>query len=87
MLGAKLFVLMGGTWLLEFVSWLVDEDHAVWLLFDMLNILRGPFYFYFFVVSNKKVRDSLLGRFCPSSTTAPVDTKSSSNTPLQLTQI
>jgi len=45
-LAVKLFCLMGGTWLMEFVSWLAEQDHVVWLIFDLVNILRGAMYFY-----------------------------------------
>jgi len=54
---------MGSTWLMDFASWCVNNEHVVWIIFDTINILRGPFYFYFCVVGNKKVRDSLLRRF------------------------
>jgi len=64
-LAVKLFALMGGTWMMEFISWLAKDDHVVWMFFDMLNILRGPFYFYFCVVGNKKVREALIRRFWP----------------------
>jgi len=80
MLALKLFALMGGTWFMEFVSWCSEGDHVVWIIFDMINILRGPFYFYFCVVGNTKVRESLLRRFLPKLSTqkdSNVDTQGS----------
>jgi hypothetical protein len=56
----KLFLLMGGTWLLEVLSWIVGGPNWVWYFPDLINCSRGVFVFYFCVWSNKKVRDSLL---------------------------
>jgi hypothetical protein len=58
----KLFLLMGGTWLLEVLSWIIGGQEWIWYIPDSFNCSRGVFVFYFCVWSNKKVRESLLSR-------------------------
>jgi hypothetical protein len=58
----KLFLLMGGTWLLELLSWGVGGPAWIWIFTDLINCSRGVLIFYFCVWSNKKVRNSLLSR-------------------------
>lgn len=60
----KLFLLMGGTWLMDIISWGVGGPAWIWILPDLINCSRGIFIFYFCVWSNKKVRNSLLRRVC-----------------------
>jgi G protein-coupled receptor Mth (Methuselah protein) len=62
MLYVKLFILMGGTWLLEVLSWAIEGPEWVWLLPDILNCSRGVLIFYICVWSNTKVKKSLLKR-------------------------
>jgi hypothetical protein len=60
----KLFLLMGGTWLLEILSWSIGGPLWIWIFTDLINCSRGVLIFYFCVWSNKKVRISLLSRLC-----------------------
>jgi hypothetical protein len=53
---------MGGTWLMEILSWAIKGPTWVWIVPDVINSLRGVFIFYFCVWSNKKIRISLLSR-------------------------
>ncbi|XP_065336052.1 G-protein coupled receptor Mth2-like [Cloeon dipterum] len=62
----KLFILMGGTWVLELISWAVNSKPKwFWIPFDVINCSRGIIIFIFCVVTNQKVRNSLLRRFLP----------------------
>ncbi|GLG95888.1 Class B secretin-like G-protein coupled receptor GPRmth6, putative [Gryllus bimaculatus] len=46
---AKLFCLMGVTWVTEIVSWLAgDDSFAFWYITDAVNLLRGVLIFVFF---------------------------------------
>jgi hypothetical protein len=56
----KLFVVMGGLWIMEFVSWAIDEHHGVWAVFDILNALRGFWLVVFCVLLSKRVRVRLV---------------------------
>jgi hypothetical protein len=62
MLYVKLFILMGGTWLLEVLSRAIEGPMWVWLVPDILNCLRGVLIFFICVWSNTKVKKSLLRR-------------------------
>jgi hypothetical protein len=55
---------MGGTWLLELLSWGIGGPAWIWIFTDLINCSRGVLIFYFCVWSNKKVRNSLLSRLC-----------------------
>jgi hypothetical protein len=59
----KLFTLMGGTWLMEFVSWAIDDQGVILTIFDAVNILRGPIIFYLCVIGNSRVRKAIMSRF------------------------
>lgn len=41
----KLVVVMGVTWILDIISWLVGGPHGVWLITDLINALQGVFIF------------------------------------------
>ena len=60
MLYVKLFILMGGTWLLEVLCWAIEGPEWVWWVPDILNCLRGVLIFFICVWSNTKVKMSLL---------------------------
>lgn len=62
LLYVKLFILMGGTWLMEFISWAVGGPHEYWILTDLINCSRGVLIFLICVVCNAKIRHSLLSR-------------------------
>jgi hypothetical protein len=53
---------MGGTWLMEFVTWALEYQGVFATICDSINILRGPIIFYLCVLGNAKVRKALL--FC-----------------------
>jgi hypothetical protein len=78
-LTVKLFTLMGGTWLMEFVSWVLEEDGYIAMIFDSVNILRGPVIFYLCIIGNTKVRRAILSRFRPKAVQASVYTPSNTN--------
>ncbi|XP_059486865.1 G-protein coupled receptor Mth2-like [Neocloeon triangulifer] len=62
----KLFLLMGGTWLMEVISWAAhSKPKWLWVPFDIINCSRGVLIFIFCVVTNVKVRNSLLRRYLP----------------------
>lgn len=63
----KLFTLMGGTWLMEFVSWYLEDQGVLTTIFDSINILRGPVIFYLCVIGNAKVRQAMKSRLQPKS--------------------
>jgi hypothetical protein len=60
----KLFAIMGGSWIMESVSWLITEKihQAFWLIFDMFNVLRGLWLLIFCVFLSKRVRRALLSK-------------------------
>lgn len=47
---------MGGSWIMELVSWIVDQHDGVWHIFDIINSLRGLWLLIFCVVLSKRVR-------------------------------
>jgi hypothetical protein len=63
----KLFTLMGGTWLMEFLSWALESQGKITTIGDAINILRGPIIFYLCVVSNAKVRKAILSHLQPKA--------------------
>ncbi|XP_065334594.1 G-protein coupled receptor Mth2-like [Cloeon dipterum] len=66
-LNAKLFILMGGTWVMELISWAMGgKPMWFWMPFDIINSSRGAIIFILCVVLNRKVRTPLLARFLPS---------------------
>ncbi|CAB3386562.1 Hypothetical predicted protein [Cloeon dipterum] len=68
----KLFILMGGTWVMELISWAVNSKPKwFWIPFDVINCSRGIIIFIFCVVTNQKVRNSLLRRFLPKYAPEP----------------
>ncbi|XP_049942566.1 uncharacterized protein LOC126419422 [Schistocerca serialis cubense] len=52
----KLFGLMGVTWLMEIVSWAVGGPAYVWIVTDLVNVMRPAFIFYIFCCNRKVVR-------------------------------
>jgi hypothetical protein len=58
----KLFAIMGGFWIMESISWFAsDKLHvAFWIVFDMLNVLRGLWLLIFCVFLSKRVRMALM---------------------------
>lgn len=67
-LTVKLFTLMGGTWLMEFVSWALEYNGTLATICDSINILRGPIIFYLCVVGNAKVRKAIISRLLKPTT-------------------
>ncbi|CAB3381918.1 Hypothetical predicted protein [Cloeon dipterum] len=68
----KLFILMSGTWVMELISWAVNSKPKwFWIPFDVINCSRGIIIFIFCVVTNQKVRNSLLRRFLPKYAPEP----------------
>jgi hypothetical protein len=51
---------MGGTWLMEFVTWAFEYQGTLATICDSINILRGPIIFYVCVLGNAKVRKAIL---------------------------
>ncbi|XP_037081588.1 uncharacterized protein LOC119102326 [Pollicipes pollicipes] len=49
---AKLFLIMGITWVAELLSYLIG-DSVVWYFFDVINILQGFFIFVAFILRPK----------------------------------
>jgi G protein-coupled receptor Mth (Methuselah protein) len=68
---AKLFLLMGVTWIMEVVSWAVGGPESIWYFTDSVNYLRGCLIFWFCVWSKKDMRKVFLETFtcCKKSTT------------------
>lgn len=75
----KLFTLMGGTWLMEFVTWALEEEGLVATVFDSINILRGPIIFYLCVIGNTKVRRAIVFRLKQKATQASQMSRSTFN--------
>jgi G protein-coupled receptor Mth (Methuselah protein) len=61
---AKLFLLMGVTWIMEVVSWAIGGDESLWYFTDSVNYLRGVLIFWFCVWSKKNMRKVFLEKFC-----------------------
>ena len=61
----SLFILMGISWIMEIVSWLVGGSALYWIPSDVFNILMGVFIFIIFVCK-KKVRKLLAQKFLGS---------------------
>jgi hypothetical protein len=57
----KLFAIMGGSWIMESISWFFAEKmhQAIWLIFDMFNVLRGLWLLMFCVFLSTRVRTAL----------------------------
>jgi len=80
--------MMGGILLLEFsLRFTGLESGLLWMIFDLVNYLRGPLYFFFYVLNNKRVRDSLLGRFWDNKEKETDQDTPATYAPLQLSQI
>ncbi|XP_059487689.1 G-protein coupled receptor Mth2-like [Neocloeon triangulifer] len=70
----KLFLLMGGTWVMEVISWAAhSKPEWLWVPFDIINCSRGVLIFVFCVVTNVKVRNSLLRRYLPKYASADIN--------------
>jgi hypothetical protein len=52
----KLFAVMGGLWIMEFASWITDQNDGIWYFFDICNCLRGLWLLIFCVLLSKRVR-------------------------------
>ncbi|XP_059489905.1 G-protein coupled receptor Mth2-like [Neocloeon triangulifer] len=64
----KMFLLMGGLWIMETISWAAESKPKwLWVPFDIFNSSRGVFIFLFCVACNLKVRNSLMSRFKPQN--------------------
>ncbi|XP_046980320.1 probable G-protein coupled receptor Mth-like 1 [Schistocerca americana] len=61
----KLFGLTGVTWLMEIVSWAVGGPAYVWIVTDLVNVMRPAFIFYIFCCNRTVVRQ--LRSMLPSS--------------------
>lgn len=48
----KLFIVMGITWVFELVSIYVRPSEALWLVFDIINVLQGLWIFFIFVLKD-----------------------------------
>jgi hypothetical protein len=70
---------MGGSWLMEILSWAVGGPPEIWIITDAINCSRGALIFYFCVWSNKKVRNYLLSRFTDKYTVQSGSEKSGSS--------
>ena len=49
----SLSILMGVFWIMELVSFAVDNSYNAWYIFDAFNILTGVFVFFLFVCKPK----------------------------------
>lgn len=78
----KLFTLMGGTWLMEFVSWYLEDQGVLVTIFDSINILRGPVIFYLCVIGNANVRKAIKSRLRPKSQISRRGSRSTTNSDL-----
>lgn len=59
----KLFVIMGGTWSMEFVSWALNSHDEIWHIFDIVNCLKGLLLMIFCVFLSNRVRSRLMAFF------------------------
>lgn len=50
---AKLFALMGLTWIFDVLSWIIDSPPYYWYLTDAINASRGLFIFLIFCCKKK----------------------------------
>jgi G protein-coupled receptor Mth (Methuselah protein) len=60
---AKLFLLMGVTWIMEVISWAIGGHESIWYFTDSVNYLRGVLIFWFCVWSKPNVRNVFLDTF------------------------
>ncbi|KAG5341359.1 MTH2 protein, partial [Acromyrmex heyeri] len=61
----KLFIVMGITWVLEILSWVIGTNilpEYIWYLTDMINALQGLIIFVVFVC-RRKIKEMLLKQF------------------------
>uniref|UniRef100_A0A182IYC9 G-protein coupled receptors family 2 profile 2 domain-containing protein n=1 Tax=Anopheles atroparvus TaxID=41427 RepID=A0A182IYC9_ANOAO len=58
----RLFIIMGVTWTVEFITWLIGETTVLIYLVDICNCMTGILIFILFVWK-QKVKDLLLKRF------------------------
>ncbi|XP_059473107.1 G-protein coupled receptor Mth2-like [Neocloeon triangulifer] len=63
---AKIFILMGGTWFFEIISWACHGKGVFWLILDSINALRGVLIFLICVVCNEPMRGALKEKLCMS---------------------
>jgi hypothetical protein len=55
----KLFSIMGGIWIMEFVSWILNNSNGIWHIFDVINSLRGLWLMIYCVFLNKRIKMGL----------------------------
>jgi hypothetical protein len=67
---------------MEFVTWALDEDGLIAVIFDSVNILRGPLIFYLCIIGNTKVRKAILSRLKPKVTQPSLFSRSTTNNDL-----
>ncbi|XP_072159407.1 uncharacterized protein, partial [Bemisia tabaci] len=77
LLYGKLFCLMGGTWLFEVVSWVLEGPSYLWYLPDGINALRGAGIFFIFLWQRKFFRNFSLSLH--HSSNQPTTTSANSN--------
>lgn len=59
----KLFVIMGGTWSMEFISWALNIHDEIWHIFDVINCLKGLWLMIFCVFLSNRVRPRMIAFF------------------------
>lgn len=57
---AKLFTVMGVTWIFEVMQFFINDHTDIWILFDMVNMLQGFSIFVVVVLGEKVVRQKML---------------------------
>ncbi|XP_053674611.1 G-protein coupled receptor Mth2-like [Anopheles nili] len=96
----RLFIIMGVTWTMEIISWLIGGSSWLIYLVDMSNALTGIFIFVLFVWK-QKVKEQLCKRFgiagpgqrnehqtnSITSTTRTTDVKANANTDVYLSDM
>lgn len=82
MMYIKLFSIMGGTWLMEFISWALESWSGIWHLFDIINCLKGLWLVIFCVFLSQRVRSKLTRHaiFCHCGQGAIITAQNSSKT-------
>ncbi|XP_046390301.1 probable G-protein coupled receptor Mth-like 3 [Ischnura elegans] len=59
----KLYVVMGITWIMEILSFVIGGSKCIWVFTDMINTLQG-LWIFIILICNRKVIGLLRKRFC-----------------------
>ncbi|GLV42480.1 methuselah-like 15 [Carabus blaptoides fortunei] len=90
-MNVKLFIVMGITWVFEFVSTYVKEPAWLWMSIDTLNTLQGLWIFCIFVIKDKvwkSLRHQLGCRFVDvSQNTQTTNTSTHKNSVCSMTSL